>query len=459
MPFDSYYDVGAASVPAGGTAVAGTGTLWSGIALPGDTFEAAGLMARISGVGADDALTLVKGWAGPSLVDADYSITFNSPLRFEGSYVAEQARGLIKRLALLNSASPFYACLGVGTNAPPGAPAEGDTYVVGAAPSGAWVGHAGHLASWSGTAWSFAVPDVGWRADDVSADPPIAYVRGSTSWLLKSEASNLGDLQDVDLTGAADGDFLRRVGGAWVPLEAALADLYGVDLTGAAANKALVYSGALWLPVEVVPKAGVAGEATFSAPLGAEAAGPVMACLRATGTAARVLLLKGGDTDEANGASVRLNANGSLSLWAGGDYLTIDRQGRVQHPSQPRCSVYYTTTAVLGAGTLLFDGIRENVGNCYSAATGRFTAPVAGSYLVMAVCQHSNSSTSGGHADIRKNGADVKGGRMEFTFTASYEVSSASVIITLAANDYISVNNFNSTLYSDNCSMSVILIG
>lgn len=47
---------------------------------------------------------------------------------------------------------------------PPGSPAAGDTYIVAASPTGAWVAHAGHVAVWTGSAWVFGTPRVGWLA-------------------------------------------------------------------------------------------------------------------------------------------------------------------------------------------------------------------------------------------------------------------------------------------------------
>jgi hypothetical protein len=43
-------------------------------------------------------------------------------------------------------------------NDPAGAPNAGETWIVGAAPTGAWVGHENELAEWSGTGWTFAAP-------------------------------------------------------------------------------------------------------------------------------------------------------------------------------------------------------------------------------------------------------------------------------------------------------------
>ena len=45
---------------------------------------------------------------------------------------------------------------------PPGSPVSGDTYIVAGSPTGAWVGHATHVAIWSGSAWVFATPRTGW---------------------------------------------------------------------------------------------------------------------------------------------------------------------------------------------------------------------------------------------------------------------------------------------------------
>ena len=49
---------------------------------------------------------------------------------------------------------------------PPGSPADGDAYIVAAAPTGAWTGKAGQIAYWqtSVAAWSFIVPSNGWTA-------------------------------------------------------------------------------------------------------------------------------------------------------------------------------------------------------------------------------------------------------------------------------------------------------
>lgn len=48
--------------------------------------------------------------------------------------------------------------------APPGSPAAGDTYIVGASATGAWATHDKEVAVWSGSAWVFYTPRTGWVA-------------------------------------------------------------------------------------------------------------------------------------------------------------------------------------------------------------------------------------------------------------------------------------------------------
>lgn len=47
-------------------------------------------------------------------------------------------------------------------NDPPGAPADGDRYIVDTVPTGAWVGHASDIAQWNGSAWSYITPNKGY---------------------------------------------------------------------------------------------------------------------------------------------------------------------------------------------------------------------------------------------------------------------------------------------------------
>lgn len=56
--------------------------------------------------------------------------------------------------------------LSASTTAPPGTPADGDRYIVGASAAGAWTSHDGEVALWlaDDSAWHFYPAEAGWRA-------------------------------------------------------------------------------------------------------------------------------------------------------------------------------------------------------------------------------------------------------------------------------------------------------
>lgn len=64
-------------------------------------------------------------------------------------------------------------------SAPPGSPAQGDRYIVAAAPTGAWATHADHIALWIGSAWVFYVPKKGTLAF-IEAEDKISVFK--TAW-------------------------------------------------------------------------------------------------------------------------------------------------------------------------------------------------------------------------------------------------------------------------------------
>lgn len=119
-----------------------TDTSWVAFAA---TEIAAGLIAlataeeAIAGVNATDAIT-------PATLDAaldDRLAGVTGPLGIDR----------FRRL-------PFMAVNEVARNAPPASPAENDTFVLGASPSGAWAGRAHQVAQWTGAAWAYAAAPV-----------------------------------------------------------------------------------------------------------------------------------------------------------------------------------------------------------------------------------------------------------------------------------------------------------
>lgn len=61
-------------------------------------------------------------------------------------------------------------------NEPPTDPEEGESWLVGAAPSGAWSAHAGSLASYQAGSWIFAAPRDGMRVLDRSTGQDVRYL-------------------------------------------------------------------------------------------------------------------------------------------------------------------------------------------------------------------------------------------------------------------------------------------
>lgn len=66
------------------------------------------------------------------------------------------------------------------TNAPPGAPADGVAYIVGGAPSGAWVGHSLKVAIWEVSEWVFYTPYEGARVYDKALN--ALYTHNGATW-------------------------------------------------------------------------------------------------------------------------------------------------------------------------------------------------------------------------------------------------------------------------------------
>ena len=67
------------------------------------------------------------------------------------------------------------------TNTPPASPADGDCYIIGAAPTGAWAGKAGYVTRYStvASAWEFYAPKNGWMLQANSARESYRYTSGA----------------------------------------------------------------------------------------------------------------------------------------------------------------------------------------------------------------------------------------------------------------------------------------
>lgn len=74
----------------------------------------------------------------------------------------------------------LHAAVEGTADAPPTTPADGECWLIGTTPTGAWTDHAGHLAAWQAGTWLFVLPRDGIRLLDRSTGQAILF-RGD--WL------------------------------------------------------------------------------------------------------------------------------------------------------------------------------------------------------------------------------------------------------------------------------------
>lgn len=129
----------------------------------------------------------------------------------------------------------------------------------------------------------------------------------------------------------------------------------------------------------------------------------------------------------------------------------VDSSGRVTLPNQPVFYAVKTATFGSAPGVITtYDLVYVNVGNYFNATTGRFTAPVAGTYQFS---YYRLGYSGAGHTDdyLRKNGAQLSGYWLR-TYYPSGEggVNQMVVYMTLAVNDYVDFYvPSGQTIYSD----------
>ena len=138
-----------------------------------------------------------------------------------------------------------------------------------------------------------------------------------------------------------------------------------------------------------------------------------------------------------------------LGIAGGVQAMYWNEAGEVQAPSQPSFYAYpATATTTIGATNttwevLPFDTTGWDIGNNYSTANKRFTAPVAGRYLFTWMCQLENANTvqwaylypsiNGSRSVNRAKGLSYA----DFMIMQPYHTEQGAWIMNLAAGDYI----------------------
>ena len=185
-------------------------------------------------------------------------------------------------------------------------------------------------------------------------------------------------------------------------------------------------------------------------------------------------------------AFFRLQDNGDLQIWAHGDdninlmngtgsgttRMNIDGSGRVTMPYQPSFYGYPSSNVTItldGSWTTVnFGSTGWNTGNHYNTSNSRFTAPVAGKYLITWMWQLENANVAdwiyfyprvnGVNGSNRSKGISFA----DFRNEATYHTENGSWIVNLAVNDYVDIfvrGTGGDKSFKDESHWSMVLIG
>jgi hypothetical protein len=109
----------------------------------------------------------------------------------------------LNEIAEIMDAAAHLSVLSRTLGTPPGSPTAGARYLLPSGAAGAWNGHDGKIASWTGFAWRYLEPRAGWLLWDEATS--IHLVFDGTNWI---EVNNSGSIQNAAMVGVnttADG--------------------------------------------------------------------------------------------------------------------------------------------------------------------------------------------------------------------------------------------------------------
>ena len=153
----------------------------------------------------------------------------------------------------------------------------------------------------------------------------------------------------------------------------------------------------------------------------------------------------------------------------GGNRLLIDTSGYVTMPYQPAFKAAYGGRNATGTDRVIstnagdtFETSRDiyDTGNNFDEATGRFTAPVAGTYVFVSQLMRNGNSGTVLENRIKKNGSLIWARAYASAYTSSYQSSNIITTTKMNAGDY--VENFlqgTSSIYGDDSYFTGYLLG
>ena len=122
--------------------------------------------------------------------------------------------------------------------------------------------------------------------------------------------------------------------------------------------------------------------------------------------------------------------------------MSVDAAGRVLIPNQPVFQAYGVSGGTYANNSYwIFPTTLVNNGGHYNTTTGRFTAPIAGTYQFAWSHIGGNSDTVWRYY-FRKNGANVGDWHLRLDTGASgsdYEFGTRQIILPLAVGDYVQI--------------------
>jgi len=159
-------------------------------------------------------------------------------------------------------------------------------------------------------------------------------------------------------------------------------------------------------------------------------------------------------TSDANHDISTTDNNVIISDGAGNVRAHFLPDGELLLPSQPRFAARRTSNWATSSADYIFDTADINIGSCYDTTNGRFTAPVAGTYVIM--FKVSRIDYAQAYFYIRKNGTIITGFTNRST-NGAQTMCHYTGMFELVAGDYITLyaNNAFGWSYGDNGSYLV----
>lgn len=115
--------------------------------------------------------------------------------------------------------------------------------------------------------------------------------------------------------------------------------------------------------------------------------------------------------------------------------IVMDSNGYVTTPYQVSFNAYASASLSGSQNPVVFNSTRHNKGSGYSTSTGRFTAPVDGTYFFSVTNNVQNAAGCDGI--LRKNGSNIIGVEYDYATNSNWMGLTATTILELVAGDYV----------------------